>query len=77
MEKICRPGDGHTPNPGLVAGNVFGRALGRHYFARAVFYRQPRIGFKGQAACGWWDTLCASLYRDDEELLGCGLKIFP
>jgi hypothetical protein len=37
MEKIYRLGDGHTPNPGLVADNDFGRALGCHYFARACF----------------------------------------
>ena len=28
-------------------------------------------------ACGWWETLCESLYRKDGELNGCGLKRFP
>ena len=29
------------------------------------------------ANCGWWDTLCAFLFREGNELLGRGLKIFP
>ena len=27
--------------------------------------------------CGWWETLRGSLYRKDDELDGCGLKVFP
>src|SRR5207248_9480971 len=30
MEEIYRPGNGHTPNRGLVAGNDIGCTLGRH-----------------------------------------------
>jgi len=36
MEKIYRPGDGHTPNPGLVAGNGDPRLILGGKFLRAT-----------------------------------------
>ena len=48
MEKIYRSGHGHAPIPGLAADNDVGRTVGRSHFARPIFYRQPRIGFKGR-----------------------------
>jgi hypothetical protein len=29
------------------------------------------------ANCGWWDLLCSALYREGDEVMGRGLKVFP